>query len=68
MFRTVASYAPYLLRPLIWPELGRSFARGVRFRLCGKRTDLAAKEAARREAEAWCTALSVDAGEAIAPA
>ena len=65
MFRTVASYAPYLLRPLIWPELGRLFARRVSLRLSGKRTDLAAKEAARREAEAWCAALSVDAGEAL---
>lgn len=56
--RELGIVAPYLLRPIIWPELARLVVK----RLFGASTDLAVLEAERLASENWC------AERAIAPA
>jgi predicted O-methyltransferase YrrM len=57
--------APYMLRPMMWPEFRRQLVRRLEARLFGSGTDPAAKAAEKRAGEAWCVARAVDSSEAL---
>ncbi len=54
---------PYLLRPMIWPEIRRQVVRQLKLRMPGSRR--ARSDAGRREAECWCAEAAVDSAEAV---
>lgn len=59
--RELGIVAPYLLRPIMWPELARLLTR----RLTGAPTDPAVLESERRDSETWCAARAVTAEDAV---
>ena len=55
----------YLLRPAIWPELGRQVLMRLKWRLGGSRPDPKAKDEARKAGEAWCRERALDESQAL---